>query len=195
MKKIGLTGGIGSGKTTVLNLFQELGAGVYIADKEARRIMHEDSSVIGAVQKLFGNEAYINGTLNRAYIANIVFKNKKQLTALNAIVHPAVHSDFLKFCKEQKAPYVIYESALLLDNGVNEFWDKVVLITAPVELRIQRVVERDQLTSEQVQARINNQIPDAEKRKIADYVIENVDWEATKAKVIELHHSFANGAD
>lgn len=190
MKKIGLTGGIGSGKTTVLNLFQELGAAVYIADKEAKRIMHEDLEVIQAVKKLFGEEAYTNGGLNRAYIASVVFENKTKLEALNSIVHPAVQKDFLRFCKGQKADYVIYESALLLDHGRDTFWDKVVLVTAPKELRIQRVVDRDQLTVAQIEARIKNQIPDSLKRKWADYIIENKELETTKSEVAALHQLF-----
>ena len=154
MKKIGLTGGIGAGKTTVLKMFEALGAAVYIADQEAKRIMTENLLVVDKIKKLIGKSAYHNGQLNREYIAQEVFNNPDKLKDLNAIVHPAVRADFLEFCEQQDTDYIVYESALLLESSSTDFWDCIVLVTAPKEVRIDRVKNRSQMTTAQIEARI-----------------------------------------
>jgi dephospho-CoA kinase len=191
MKIIGLTGGIGSGKTTVLNYFKQFDIPVYVADIEAKRIMHETSEVVSKVKTLFGRDAYLNGKLNRRYIANIVFNDKTMLTLLNAIVHPAVYNDFLMFKANQKAPYLIYESALLFENHSEAKFDKVILVIAPMSLRIERIQKRDQSSVADIEARIKNQMSDQEKKEKSDYVILNMDLIETKEEVKRLHQTFS----
>jgi dephospho-CoA kinase len=187
---VGLTGGIGSGKTTVLRMFKELGAGVYIADIEAKKLMHDSNEVKQNVIALFGDEAYLANELNRPFIANIVFKDKTKLERLNNIVHPALRNHFLNFVKNTTHKYVIYESAILFENNNSDFCDKIILVTAPAEVRIKRVLDRDKLTREQIQDRMNNQMSDIAKIEKSDYIIENIELEKTHGKVIELHELF-----
>ena len=192
MKIIGLTGGIGSGKTTVLNLFQQQGVPVYIADIEAKKIMHSSPKVKNAITELFGEEAYVDAKLNREYIAEIVFNQKEKLLALNEIVHPAVHEDFQEFVSKQQSEYVIYESALLYENKTEGSFDKVILVTAPIATRIERVQKRDGISKVQIEARINNQLPDDVKKNKADYVLYNLELEKTEQAVLELHKIFSS---
>lgn len=195
MKKIGLTGGIGSGKSTVLKMFQKLGAAVYIADVEAKRLMHSDENLIAEIVGLFGEMAYKNGVLNREMIASIVFNDKLKLNKLNKIVHPAVHKDFENFIKSQKAPYIIYESALLFENGIENQFDKVILVTAPINLRFERVIQRDNSSKEQIQSRMKNQLDDKVKLGKSDYIIENIALENTTKEVRFLHDLFSKSLD
>ena len=188
---IGLTGGIGSGKTTVLNYFKTLGATVFIADIEAKKLMHTSVKVKEAVTKLFGEEAYVDGKLNRAFIAGIVFKDKAMLQKLNGIVHPALKTSFLSFAETITEGYIIYESAILFENDNSDFCDKIILVTAPVETRINRVLKRDNITREQVQNRIDNQLSDAIKKEKYDFVIENIELSKTKNRVLQLHELFS----
>lgn len=190
MKIIGLTGGIGSGKSTVLNFFKELGAPVYVSDVEAKRIMHSSQDIIDKVTELFGKEAYIQGELNRKLIAAIVFSDKNKLKALNEIVHPAVYKDFKEFIKMKKAPYVIYESALLFENKSESQFDTIVLVVAPLKLRIERVQKRDQSTIAEIEARINNQLSDEIKIEKSDYILLNTNLGTTKKEVQRLHNLF-----
>lgn len=191
MKIIGLTGGIGSGKTTVLNYFKQFDIPVYVADIEAKRIMHETAEVVSKVKSLFGEDAYLNGKLNRGYIANIVFHDKTMLTLLNAIVHPAVYNDFLMFKANQKAPYLIYESALLFENQSEAKFDKVILVISPMSMRIERIQKRDQSSVADIEARIKNQMSDQKKKEKSDYVILNMDLIETKEEVKRLHQIFS----
>ncbi len=184
---VGLTGGIGSGKSTVAKMFQELGVPIYIADEEAKKLMHTQPEVRAAITKLLGNEAYVNNSLNRAYIADRVFTNKGLLQGLNAIVHPAVREHFLAWAKGQKFPYVLQESALIFENNSETNFDAVILVTAPEELRLARVVKRDQIASEKVKERMANQLDEAEKKARATLVIENIMLSQTREKVAEIH--------
>lgn len=184
---VGLTGGIGSGKSTVAKMFRELGVPVYDSDIEAKKLMSSSKEVIAAIIALLGNEAYENGYLNRSYIANKVFKDPELLQKLNGIVHPAVGNHFIQWAKEQKTPYVIQESALIFENGSQDKYDRTILVTAPVATRIQRVVERDSVDKEAVVDRLENQLKDEEKLGMADYLLENLDLDKTKNKVKELH--------
>ena len=190
-KIIGLTGGIGSGKSRVVALFSTLGIPCYIADIEAKRLMNNQPEVKAAIVNLFGEQAYIDGGLNRNYLSQIVFANPEKLKALNAIVHPAVAQDFSAWVEQQKSPFVIKEVAILFETGGYKNVDKTILITAPETIRIKRVMLRDGVTTEEVKARMRNQWTDAQREPLADYVIDNIDWEETAEKVMKLYHTLS----
>ena len=190
---VGLTGGIGSGKTFVLKMFEALGAAVYISDIEAKKLMISSTQLKREIKTLFGEEAYLDNTLNTAFIGQIVFRDKKKLNALNALVHPKVALHFKKFSKEQeKAPYIVYESAILFEQNKQAHFDTVVLVTAPEELRIQRIVLRDKMNEIDARKRIQNQWSDEKKIPLADCVINNIKKKATQAKVKALHQLFVS---
>lgn len=191
-KIIGLTGGIGSGKSKVVSLFRSMGVPCYVADVEAKKLMVTSEKLQQQLIDLFGEQAYEGGVLNRAYIAEIVFFDADKLKALNQLVHPAVAEDFKAWLKNQTAPYVIKEVAILFENDGHLAVDKSLLITAPPELRIKRVVERDKSSKEAVIARMNNQWKDEQRIPLADYHFENIEWEETQQKVMELHQRFLN---
>lgn len=184
---VGLTGGIGSGKTTVGKMFTELGIPVYDSDLEAKRLMQSSKKLKKAITELFGNEAYIDDKLNKTYISTLVFKNQNLLKKLNAIVHPAVKKHFKSWTKKQGTPYVIQEAAIIFENASHESYDKVILVTSPQSIRIQRVMNRDGYAEEKVRDRMQNQWEDARKAALADFVIENVDIKKTKLKVRDIH--------
>lgn len=188
MKIGGLTGGMGSGKTTVAKMFNDLGVPVYIADVEAKRLMHESDEVVKSVKELFGEDAYENGKLNRTLIANAVFGNKEKLEALNTIVHPAVYSDFKKWVSQQETPYVLKEAAIIFENGGEKQLDFTILVTAPKEVRIQRVLNRDNMDRAAVISRMNHQWSDERKKALATFCIENTDLADTEAHVKYLHN-------
>ncbi len=172
-KTIGITGGIGSGKSVVSKILQLMGYPVYSSDQRAKEIMHEDQSLIAGLKELFGEEAYLDSNLNRPYIAAQIFRDDSKRTAMNNLVHPAVRADFQQWIKQQNAPVLFQESALLFETGSYKLFDGVILVSAPEEVRIQRIKERDQLTDEQVQARFNAQLSEEEKMKLTDLVIQN----------------------
>lgn len=185
---VGLTGGIGSGKTSVLQIFINKGVPVYIADIEAKRIMQSDTALIKRIKKAFGKETYTNEKkLNRAYLAKQVFGNKEKLNQLNAIVHPAVHADLEAFKKHQKTAFFIYENAILFENGSSEFCDYIITVTAPIAMRIERVVKRDKISKKQVKDRMQHQWDDELKIEKSDFVIYNIDWETTEKEVEKLY--------
>lgn len=177
MIKVGITGGIGSGKTTVCEIFERLGVPVYYADKQAKYLMETDKKLREAIRQLFGDEAFdAENNLNRAFIAGIVFKDEEKLLALNALVHPAVKADYDSWnaiLTRKEYPYSLKEAALLVESGSYKDLDKLIVVTAPLEDRIKRVMARDNISEEQVKARIDAQLPEAEKVKLADYVIDN----------------------
>lgn len=184
---VGLTGGIGSGKSTVANLFRELGVPVYDSDKEAKQLMKTSSAIKKAIIKLLGKESYTDGKLNRTYISNKVFTNPKLLAELNKIVHPEVKNHFKEWCAKQNHKYLIQESALIFENKSQANYDKIILVTAPLEIRIARVIERDNTSKESVLQRVNNQLLDSEKLKLADFIIENIDLEITAERIKDVH--------
>lgn len=194
MKIGGLTGGIGSGKTTVASMFNELGIPVYIADVEAKRLMVESDAVVKGVTRLFGPEAYIEGALNRSLIADQVFNNEEKLQALNAIVHPAVHKDFKDWVSRQNAPYVLKEAAIIFENQGDKNLDFTILVTAPIETRIARVLKRDKTDRISVRRRMDNQWSDEEKIALATYCIENTDVTDTKEHVKYIHNQLISKA-
>jgi len=177
MIKVGITGGIGSGKTTVCEIFERLGVPVYYADKQAKYLMETDKKLREAIRQLFGDEAFdAENNLNRAFIAGIVFKDEEKLLALNALVHPAVKADYDSWnaiLARKEYPYSLKEAALLVESGSYKDLDKLIVVSAPLEDRIKRVMARDNVSEEQVKARIDAQLPDAGKVKLADYVIDN----------------------
>ncbi|GLB51880.1 dephospho-CoA kinase [Neptunitalea chrysea] len=183
---VGLTGGIGSGKSTVAKMFEELGVPVYITDLAARSLIESSKKIKNSLIDLLGKEAIIDNKPNRPFIAQQVFHNKELLEKLNAIVHPEVHADFKNWYHEQKTPFVIKESAILFESGGDEHCDVIITVTAPKEIKIQRVLERDHTTKEAIEARMKNQWSDAQKTAQSDYVITNKDLENTRLQVHEI---------
>jgi len=191
MLKIGITGGIGSGKTTACQLFEKLGVPVYYADKRAKELMEDDKPLRTKIAAAFGAEAYqSDGTLNRVYLAGVVFNNEEKLAELNALVHPAVAADsesWNDILARNNYKYSLREAALLVETGSYKLLDKLIVVTAPEAERIRRVMARDGITEAQVRARINAQIPEAEKVKLADYVITNNDLIGLAQQVKDIH--------
>ncbi|MEX1201766.1 MAG: dephospho-CoA kinase [Ferruginibacter sp.] len=185
--KIGLTGGIGSGKTTVAHIFETLGIPVYYADDAAKRIMNQDSTVKAALRKAFGENVYINDQLNRAYLAKVVFANSKQLSLLNQLVHPATLADAENWMSQQTASYSIKEAALLFESDAWKGLDKIIGVAAPIELRISRTMHRDQISREEVVARISNQMNQEEKMSRCDFIIQNDDNSLLIPQVLAIH--------
>lgn len=183
MKIVGLTGGIGSGKSTILSYFKELGAATFIADVEAKKLMNSNTKLIKDITLLFGSEAYKNGTLNRTYISQIVFNNTAKLAQLNALVHPKVREHFKNFVTATKAKIVMYEAAILFESGSHELCDYVITVTADFDERIKRVMLRDGSDKEVVMQRIKHQLNDEEKVLKSDFVITNNTFKAAKEQV------------
>jgi len=172
MKRVGLTGGIGSGKTTVAKLFELFNVPVYYADLRARRLTNSHPEIIRQVKNLFGSDIYIQGCLDREKVAGAVFSDRELLGKLSSIIHPIVKSDFDAWCSEHsKSPLIVQEAAILFENGSYHLFDKMILVTAPVELRVQRVVQRDQVGRDAILDRMKNQWDDKQKEQLADYVI------------------------
>lgn len=189
-KIIGLTGGIGSGKSRVVGVFNALGVPCYIADQAAKRLMVDNATVKQQIIDLLGKKAYDQKELNRSYIGEVVFKDPQKLADLNAIVHPGVAKDFSIWLDQQDYPYVIKEVAILFETGGYKAVDQSLLITAPKEIRLKRAMNRDQSTQEEVLARMNNQWDDEQRLPLASHVIENIVWEDTEAEIKRLHQYF-----
>jgi dephospho-CoA kinase len=189
MIKVGITGGIGSGKTTVCKLFELLGIAVYYSDDEAKRILDYDSTVKSELLNLFG-PTILNefGQIDRKKIASIVFSETTKLASLNAIVHPAVASHFEDWSKKQSSPYILKEAAILFESGANKQVDKTILVTAPIELKLLRVIARDKTTEPEVLKRMANQLPDEEKIKLSDFVIKNNEENLLIPQVLLVHN-------
>lgn len=191
MLKIGITGGIGTGKTTACKLFEQYGIPVYYADDRAKWLMNNKATVRTALIDTFGTAVFDeNNQLNRTYLSNIIFKDNSKLEAINQIVHPAVHLDGQEWQQEQFAkqvPYTLKEAALLFESGSYQSLDKIIVVTAPEELRITRVMKRDNIDRAAVLARIQKQMPQAEKEAKADFILENTTLEVLKGQVALLH--------
>lgn len=191
MIKIGITGGIGSGKSTVCKVFKVLGIPVFNADEEARRLMQEDKNLVEKIKELFGEEAYLNNKLNRAKLAAMVFENKDLLQKLNAVVHPAVGKEFIRWAEKQtNQPYVIKEAAILFESNAHRGLDYVIAVSAPEKLRIERIMQRDGVSAEQVKQRMKNQWPERKKVQLADFVVVNDDKKMVLPQVMRLHDIF-----
>jgi len=198
MLKVGITGGIGSGKTTVCKLFEALGVAVYYADDRAKFLMQHEHFLIDQLKQNFGEDIYDHGQLNRAMLAQKVFGNKEQLALLNSLVHPVVFRDTEHWYQEQltaKPPYVLKEAALLVETGAYKLLDQLIVVSAPLDVRLQRVVARDKVAAAEVTQRMNNQLAEEEKLKLADFVIENnSDLEALKIQVEKIHQALIEQA-
>ncbi|MDB5116251.1 MAG: dephospho-CoA kinase [Mucilaginibacter sp.] len=192
MLKIGITGNIGSGKTTVSKMFEVLGIPVFYADTEAKNVMTTDPVLIAGIKEAFGQSSYFNdGSLDRKHIAQIVFNDDRELAKLNALVHPAVFRAFDAWVAGIKnAPYVMKEAALLFESTSYKMCDFSLLVTAPLELRVERVVKRDHLTRADVEAREAKQFTESRKRELADYIIENDETQLIIPQVLQLHNAF-----
>ncbi len=191
MKRIGITGGIGSGKSTVCEIFKTLDIQVYNADIEAKKIMVSNASVKKQVKTLLGEQAYFrNGKPDRKYIASKIFSDKVLLDGINKIVHPAVNMDTARWMENlpQNTPYAIYEAALLVENGSYRNMDKLIVVTCPEDIRISRVMQRDRLSYDEVASKIKNQLPESQKTKVADYIINNDGNSNLKDQVIKIHN-------
>ena len=191
MIKIGITGGIGSGKTTVCKVFQVIGIPVFNADLEARRLMQENITLVDNIKNLFGKDAYEKDMLNRAKIADMVFKNPELLKELNALVHPAVGKEFARWAAGQKnQPYIIKEAAILYESNAHKGLDYVIAVSAPEKLRIERIMQRDGISEARVRERMKNQWPERKKVQMADFVIVNDDKKMILPQVMRLHDIF-----
>lgn len=189
MIKVGITGGIGSGKTTVCRIFELLGIPIYYADDRAKWLMNNDPQLKEQLIALLGNETYTKeGQLNRAYVSNIIFNNKEKLEGINSIVHPAVWKDGEAWNREHAhAPYTLKEAALLYESGGYHLMDKMITVFAPVETRLERVMQRDNAKIEEVKARMDKQMPDEKKMELADFVIYNDGKQSLIRQVLEVH--------
>ena len=187
MMVIGLTGGIGSGKSTIAKEFATLGISVFNSDEQAKVLIATDAQVKKRIIAAFGEEAYQNGEYNRAYIAQIVFNNSEKLAILNGIVHPALAKYFNQWAKKQTSPYVLKEAAILFESGSYKDCDYIITVTAPEEVRIARVMARDHCTETQVRARMAQQWSDAQRIALSNAVIENIDLENAKKEVRRIH--------
>lgn len=184
---VGLTGGIGSGKTTVAGFFKELDVPVYIADNAGTILLKNSTVIREKVIAVFGEEAYQGKEPNRKYISSRVFTNPEELEALNQIIHPAVEADFEQWKQKQSAAYVVYEAAILFEKGGYKKCDFTILVTAPTQEKIKRLLERDKSTPAEIEARMNNQWSDERKKKLSNFEISNLDLNHTRQQVENLH--------
>ncbi len=185
--RVGLTGGIGSGKSVVAKIFETLSVPVYYADDAAKRVMNENVGLRKELIRHFGEESYINNNLNRKYISSQVFGNPEKLDLLNSLVHPLTLADADAWMSLQTAPYVIKEAALIFESDAWKHLDKVIGVNAPFELRMKRAMQRDGLSAGQVQARMNRQMNEEEKMKRCDYILENDEKKLLIPQVLVLH--------
>lgn len=187
MKKIGLTGGIGSGKTMVAKIFETLDIPVYYADTAARNLLNRDPGLKKNIIAVFGEEVYKEDLLDRAYLASIVFNDRLKLEQLNAIVHPATIKDAELWMKQQHSPYVIKEAAILFETGSAENLDYVIGVSAPEPIRMKRVMERDGLSAPEIRKRMDQQINESMKMKLCDFIVINDEAELVIPQVLDIH--------
>ena len=185
--RVGLTGGIGSGKSTVAQIFEVLGIPVYYADVAAKRLMNENAELRSAVINIFGEQAYANKILDRKYISSVVFSDPAKLELLNSIVHPATKKDGEAWMQQQTSPYAIHEAALIFEAKVSERLDCVIGVSSPLELRIKRSMERDKVSHDEVLKRMEQQLDEDIKMSKSDYVLINDEQQLLIPQVLELH--------
>lgn len=191
MLKIGLTGGIGAGKTTVAHIFEVLGIPVYYADEAAKRLMNEDPQLKEQIIGLFGAGAYKEGELDRHFLGDLVFSDPEKLSRLNNLVHPATQKDAERWLRLQKTPYAIKEAALIFEAGLQPDFDYIIGVTAPEPLRISRVMKRDQTSREKVLERIRQQMDEPEKIGLCDFVVHNDEQQAVLPQVLKIHEKLS----
>jgi dephospho-CoA kinase len=187
MLKIGITGGIGSGKSTAAKVFEVLGIPVYYADDAAKRLMNEDEELKQKIKLQFGDEVYKNGRLDKKYLADIVFTSPEKLALLNTLVHPATLKNADAWMQKQTTPYTLKEAALIFESGAQQYLDYVIGVTAPAPLRILRTMQRDGITREEVIARIDKQMDDTIKMKLCDFILKNDEQQMLLPQVLALH--------
>lgn len=190
MLRIGLTGGIGSGKSTVARIFEVLGIPVYDADSASKKLMIENNELKNQIKNFFGKEAYTDGELNRRYLAEQVFNDSQKMALLNSLVHPATIKDAEQWMKKQNAPYLIKEAALIFETGSQKQLDYVIGVKSPLALRLHRTIQRDNVSTEQVKARMEMQMDEDIKMRLCDYVIINDEQEMLIPQVLTLHEKF-----
>jgi dephospho-CoA kinase len=195
MLRIGLTGGIGSGKSTVAKIFEVLGIPVYYADDAAKNIMNNDEELKQQIIKHFGVKSYINNKLDRKYISEKVFNNKENLSLLNSLVHPATIRDAENWMKNQTTAYTIKEAALIFESGSEKFLDYVIGVSAPENLRIERTMKRDNISAEEVKNRINNQMSEEKKISLCNFVVTNDKQQPLLPQIIALHKQLLHLAE
>ena len=194
MFRVGLTGGIGSGKTLICSILEKLGIPVYYADAEAKRLMNHHPDLKRKILDLLGEKAYKGESLDRKYLAERLFGNEALLASMNSVVHPAVREDFKRWSDQQKeVPYVVEEAAILFESGAHKEFDQTVLVCAPEEIRIRRVMERDKCDRESVLRRISHQESEEELTKLADHILINDGQQMILPQVIELHNKLIKG--
>jgi dephospho-CoA kinase len=186
--KLGVTGGIGSGKTTVCRIFDVLRVPVFSADREAKEIMENDDRIIKRINSIAGKGLYINGGLNRMELATIIFNDNTLLEKVNSLVHPVIFDHFRKWVLEQTAPYVIMEAAILFESGASKFVDRVATVVAPIEQRVERLIQRNKLSREQIMERMRNQMDDEARIKLSDYIIHNSENDMIIPAILKIHN-------
>ncbi len=192
--KIGITGGIGSGKTYISDYFAQLGIPIYNSDIWAKKLMNTDARLKQQIVQKFGKESFINDNLNTSFLSKIVFSDKQKLQQLNNIVHPILFNHFEQWYLQNNTnvPYVIQEAAILIENGNHERFDKIILVVADINVKIKRIQQRSGLSEEQITQRINNQLPDDEKIKYVDFVITNNEDSDIQTQVKQIHNTLIN---
>ena len=185
--RVGLTGGIGSGKSTVAQIFEVLGIPVYYADIAAKKIMNEDEGLRSTIKNIFGEQAYANNVLDRKYISSIVFSDPAKLQQLNSLVHPATKKDGEAWMQQQTSPYAIHEAALIFEAKVSDRLDLVIGVSSPIELRIKRAMERDKVSREEVLKRMQQQLDEELKMSKCDFVLINDEQQLLIPQVLTLH--------
>lgn len=187
MIKVGITGGIGSGKSTICKVFSVLGIPVFVADEVAKKLMNHDERLRAELIRLFGEAVYLpDGTIHRKYLADIVFNDQSSLEKLNGAVHPAVHRAFEEWVAQQDAPYVLHEAAILFESGFNRMMNYTITIVTNEQERIERVMKRDKISEELVRQRIKNQFTDEQRIALADFVIKNNEEDLVIPQVLEI---------
>ena len=190
MKIIGLTGGIGSGKSSVLEIFKKIGISTYNADESAKKLISSDKKIIYSIKQLFGEDIYVENELNSKLVSKIVFNDKEKLKSLNSIIHPAVTIDFDNFCfKHRDETYIVKEAAIIFETKTENLFNKIIYVQAPKEIRIDRVMQRDNLSRDDVLNRIQNQINETSIIDKCDFIIDNINFSELEKKVLEIHNT------
>ena len=193
MKIIGLTGGIGSGKSSVLEIFKKIGISTYNADESAKKLISSDKKIIYSIKQLFGEDIYDKNELNSKLVSKIVFNDKEKLKSLNSIIHPAVAIDFDNFCfKHRDETYIVKEAAIIFETKTENLFNKIIYVKAPKEIRVDRVMQRDNLSRDDVLNRIQNQINETSIIDKCDFIIDNINFSELEEKVIEIHNTLVS---
>ena len=190
MKVIGLTGGIGSGKSSVLEIFKKFGISTYNADESAKKLISSDKKIIYSIKQLFGEDIYVENELNSKLVSKVVFNDKEKLKSLNSIIHPAVAIDFDNFCfKHRDESYIVKEAAIIFETKTENLFNKIIYVKAPKEIRIDRVMKRDNLSRDDVLNRMQNQINETSIIDKCDFIIDNINFSELEEKVLEIHNT------